>query len=122
MANLTLNKPSDAMKATAAAEHTVEDAKGRKIKLKKPHFLAQFNMVKMLGNVPSAYISMVSPLLFVAAIDDDAVTTPTTPREVDALLTRLDAHGYAAIMTGIDEKFGENSEDEKKAEADLKKS
>lgn len=117
---LTLNSASEAAVAPTQAQHTVKDAKGRVITMKKPHVLMQYNLVKMLGETArnAAYMQMVIPLLFVIDIDGDAVAFPNSQRELDALITRLDDHGITAVMDGIAEHFSPKESQE----SDLKNS
>ena len=63
--------------ATAAEIHTVTDARGRTIGLKKPAVLAQFRLVEVLGESATndAYMGKVLPLVFVMSIDDQAEPT-----------------------------------------------
>jgi hypothetical protein len=114
-------KLSDQVTAAARAEFVVTDSKGRGITLKKPNLLAQFNLVKALGDTAknSAYMSMISPLTYVIAIDGEATLLPQTPRELDALIQRLDEHGYIAVIEGITANFGGNPESK---EGELKNS
>jgi hypothetical protein len=110
-------KLSDQVTAAARAEFVVTDSKGRGITLKKPNLLAQFNLVKALGD--TANMSMISPLTYVIAIDGEATLLPQTPRELDALIQRLDEHGYIAVIEGITANFGGNPESK---EGELKNS
>ncbi|MGC5301786.1 hypothetical protein, partial [Escherichia coli] len=50
--------------AAAAAEHTVTDASGRVITLRKPGILAQYRLIDALGNSArnEVYVGMVMPV------------------------------------------------------------
>lgn len=104
---LKVGSPSEQASA-AQTEFVVTDAKGRGITLKKPNLLAQFHLVKVIGETArnSAYMSMVSPLTYVVAIDGEPALPPHSPRELDALIQRLDEHGYMAVIDGINAHFG----------------
>jgi hypothetical protein len=102
--------------------HVVTDAKGRAITLTKPGPLAQFRLVRMLpADVAEnrAYVMMVLPLLFVTAIDGDGVPPPQTERQIEALIQRLDEGGLAAVISGVQEKWG--SQDPEAAAGEIKK-
>lgn len=121
-AKITINSaPSDQVTAAAQTEFVVTDAKGRGITLKKPNLLAQFRLVQVIGETArnSAYMSMVSPLTYVVAIDSDPTLLPQSPRELDALIQRLDEHGYMAVIEGITKHFGGSAESK---EGELKNS
>lgn len=102
-----------AMTAKAREEAVVTDKKGRALTLKRPEFLAQFQLAEVLGDAPDRYMQMVLPVLYVAAIDGDAVLKPATKREVEAILKRLDAHGYSAVAAGIAEHLNEDAADDR---------
>lgn len=114
---VTTQTPSEQMTAHARAEVTVTDALGRRITLKKPNVLAQFRLVRMMGESAknSSYMAMVSPLTYVSAIDGDMVALPASERELDALIQRLDEAGFMAVVDGIQEHFGEQEEDQETA-------
>jgi len=100
--------PSQQVIRSATAETTVTDARGRTITLKKPGILAQYRLVEMMGDSASneTYMNMILPVLFVSAIDGEAVLAPNTKREIEALIQRLDEEGIAAVVAGVQEKFG----------------
>lgn len=116
--------PAQAATAAAAVTHEVTDkATGRKLTLKKPGVLAQYDFIEMLG--PSraangAYVQMAMPVLYLVAIDGDPVDQPGKFSELRALLQRLDDSGIATIALGIEEKFGAQLTPEQ-AKAALKK-
>ena len=115
-------KPSEALVAQAKAEFSVVDAKGRTILLKKPGVLAQFRLVKILGEAAKneVYMNMVMPMIFVAAIDGEPVHFPQTERQLEALIQQLDDDGVAAVVTGLQENFGGVSTTPEKDKAELK--
>ncbi|MDA8256527.1 MAG: hypothetical protein M0Z99_12955 [Betaproteobacteria bacterium] len=110
MAKLTMKDatPSEELIAKAAREATVTDSAGRTITLKKPGVLAQYRLVEVLGDSSKneVYMGMTMPLIFVSAIDGEPVPQPSTKREVEALIQRLDDHGIAAVMDGVQQNFG----------------
>jgi len=121
MAKVTI-KPADEIVKAAQSEVQVTDSLGRVITLKKPGVLAQYRIVEVLGDSAKneVYMGMVIPLIYVSAIDDDAIFQPSTKREVEALIQQLDEAGIAAIMKGIQESFG--ASDPEKDKDTLKKS
>lgn len=109
--------PSEQMTAHVRTEFSVVDALGRRITLRKPNVLAQFKLVKMMGESAknSAYMAMISPLTYVTAIDGDMVGLPVSERELEALIQRLDEAGFMAVVEGIQEHFGEKEENQETA-------
>lgn len=103
--------PADEAIAAASVTHEVTDkATGRKLTLKKPGVLAQFDFIQMLGNERAGnatYVQMAMPVLYLVAIDGAAVDAPTKYSEFRALVQRIDDSGVATIALGIAEKFGE---------------
>ena len=119
---VTINdSPSAQVIAKTQTEFSVTDARGRVIKLKKPAVLAQYRLVEALGDSASngTYMAMVLPLIYVVAIDEDAVYPAMKKSEVEALIQRLDEDGIQTVMEGVQECFGKvDPEADKK---DLKK-
>jgi len=101
--------PSDELVKKAQEEVLAEDANGRIITLRKPGVLAQFRMVEMLGETAAnqTYMSMVLPLIYVTAIDGEPVPAPSTKRELEALIQRLDEEGVGAVAVKVMETWGE---------------
>lgn len=118
MAKVTIHKDAAAEDAAGAGEaaetpsaqlikHTlkeevVEDAKGRKILMRKPSVLAQFRIVEAVGPQVAAnqtYMQMINPLIYVGAIDGAPVALPTSLLETEALIARLDDDGLNAAMS-----------------------
>jgi len=92
---------------TKSADVQVTDARGRVLTLRKPNVLAQYQLVRMLGADASSnqtYLSMVMPLLYLQAIDGEAVNF-ANQRELDAAIQRLDEEGLEALAKGIQENF-----------------
>ncbi len=87
---------------------TVTDTRGRVITLKKPGALAQYRIVEVAGDSAAngTYMAMVLPLIFVTAIDAEAVYQPTSKMQLEALIQRLDEDGIAAVMKGVSADFG----------------
>lgn len=110
-------KPSAEIVAKALAVTEITDERGRVITLKKPGVLAQYRLIEILGDSAKneVYMGMVLPLIFVSAIDGDAVAMPTNKREVEALIQRLDEEGVAAVVNGVQEHFGQTDPEKDKA-------
>lgn len=117
----TATTPSQQLTAEALKSAEIKDARGRVIRLTRPGVLAQFNLVRMLGDVASnqAYVQMCLPLLFVSGIDGNAVMMPNSERELHALIQRLDDEGVTAVALGVREHWG--APDPEAAKADVKK-
>ncbi len=90
-------------------EFHVTDKRGRVITLRKPPFIAQFDLIDALGASAGneTYRGMVTPLLYVAAIDAESVSRPTTKNQLRALAQRLDEDGFVAVGEGIQQYFAE---------------
>jgi hypothetical protein len=101
-------RPSDEVIQQAVQPTAVTDSAGRVITLQKPGVLAQFRLIKMLGEAAQnqVYVGMVLPLLFISAIDGEPVAKATTERELEALIQRLDEHGVLAVAEGVQKHFG----------------
>lgn len=95
----------------------VTDKTGRVLKLKRPDFIAQFRLTKALGPVAdnTAYQAMIFPILYLVAIDDQDIFPPKSDLEVEAILSKLDSHGYAALTDGIKANFADVDEDERES-------
>lgn len=106
-AKVTLNPSEEVIKAANAAT-TCTDARSRVIRLKKPGILAQYRLIEALGDTAKneVYMSMVLPLIFVTAIDEDTVHLPTSKPQLEALIQRLDEEGIAAVMKAVQEHYG----------------
>ena len=115
-------------KAKAAAKPESElvhvtDARGRKIGLKRLPFLEEFRIVEAVGPeraVNQAYMSMINPLLLIAEIDGDPLTTPRTHAQIEALIQRAGREGFAAAFDGMMKHFADDPKamDEKIKNAD----
>lgn len=90
---------------TQAAEYTVTDDRGRKLTLKKPGILKRLNLIKIVGEhaANAMYWVNVAPVLYLAAIDGEAVAQPISQMQLDALLQRLDDEGITAIVQGVNQ-------------------
>lgn len=102
---VTIQKPSDEIiKAANEIEYVVAGTK--RIGLKKPGPLAQYDIVEVVGDSAKneVYMNMVMPLTWVCEIDGDPVSLPSTKRELRALIQRLDTDGINAIATHLQTK------------------
>jgi hypothetical protein len=111
-------KPSEQIVKAAAKEVKVTDALGRVITLKKPSILANLSFSKAAGDdkINILYLSEISHLKYVTAIDDDVIITPSSEGELKALLLRLDYEGSEAALAGVAEHFMPKSPESKDAE------
>ncbi len=124
MTTVTLKAtPSETITRAAAAEQTVKDAAGRSYTLADPGVTAEYDLVLALGKAAEnqTFLAMVMPLIYLKAIDGEAVIPPRTLNEVRALIQRIGRDGMKAISAGIEEYFldDEAAETEK---ANIKKS
>ncbi|AJX62514.1 hypothetical protein AQ938_06995 [Burkholderia pseudomallei] len=107
-AQSNVETPTQAVMRQTGQEVTIEDSRGRKIALRKPGVLAQYAIIDAVGGESAknpVYMSMVLPLIYVASIDGEAVSTPNTKLEVKALIKRLDEDGIEAVISAVSEKF-----------------
>lgn len=106
MTKVTLN-PSEAVVAESKAEATVKDSAGRMLTLVKPNVLATIRLIKALGDTArnSVYMTLVTPITYLTAIDGDPVFPCATEREIEALIQRLDEHGLMALIDGVQTHF-----------------
>ncbi len=116
MAKLTINEtPSEEIVKKIEVE--VTDSTGRVIRLKKPAVLGQYRLIEAIGDSAKneVYTAMVMPLLFIASIDDDNISSLRSKLEVEALIQRLDEHGLEAVINGVRENFGGSDPEADKA-------
>ena len=84
-------------------ETKIIDKKGRVICIRKPPFTTRFKILRMVGSQNGnndAYVSEILALSWISSIDGEPVVL-TTEREAEALLQRLDEHGYVSLIEGI---------------------
>lgn len=120
MSKITINSastPTEEIVKKATAEVIVEDARGRKLVLKKPRFSAQWDLTQLLGpdlSANDAYRTQSVPLLYLVSLDGQ-VETFINVQEMKAILDRLDGDGWVALMNGIQEHFSTHGADVKEA-------
>lgn len=122
MSKVTIHEtPSQQVIAKSIEEFEATDSKGRVIKLRKPSFLAQFRVVELAGESAKneVFMNMIQPLIYITEIDSDPVFMPTNRLQLDALVNRVDEHGFLAISKAILARFG--SADPEADKAALKK-
>jgi hypothetical protein len=109
--------PTAQLIAKAAAEVSVTDASGRVISIRKPGILAQYRIIETMG--PSAdivtYRGMVTPLIWISAIDGEPVSLPTNKLQLNALIQSVGDEGLEAVVKGIVEHFGQQDAEADKA-------
>ncbi|MBI1214126.1 MAG: hypothetical protein GC190_21905 [Alphaproteobacteria bacterium] len=115
--------PTQTLIKEAVKETVVIDARGRKITLRKPDVLAQFRIIKAVGpewSQNQVYMGAIMPIIFIAAIDGQAVFFPRSDQEVEAIIKQLGDEGLAAVLKGVTETWGQQA-DTNEAAADIKK-
>jgi hypothetical protein len=123
-AKLTVNEtPTAQLLANAAAEFLVEDSKGRVFTLQRPGILAQFRIVEVMGASADiqTYRGMVTPLIYIAAIDGDPIAKPVNKLQLEALIQRVGDEGLDAVVKGIVKHFGDKEDDPEADKAAIKK-
>jgi hypothetical protein len=113
-------KPSEKIKA---ANHfdgkVIEDEKGRKLRLKQPDILDEFDLMGALGkdSANPIYYMYAQAVLHIATIDDFVIEAPKTLREFRAAIRMIDRAGIEAFN-----KFSAEIEENRESENDrLKK-
>jgi hypothetical protein len=116
MAKVTVHhEPETPTKAAVKSANQliyVTDARGRKIGLRRLPFLEEVRIADTVGAARAAnqaYMGMVNPLLYIAEIDGDHISTPRTLMQVEALIQRADHEGFIAAALGIKEHFSESN-------------
>lgn len=115
MVNVQVNTtPTQDIINKANEEFSIEDARGRKIVLKKPKALAQLRLVKALGDLSknTVYMTMASSLLWVLKIDDAYAPQLIDEKAVEGLWDRLDDEGLEAVGKALQEKVGNKTMEE----------
>lgn len=95
------DSPAQDLIRRAMQPEDIKDERGRVLSVRKPGPLAQYRILEAVGPETAAnttYMQMVNPLLYLGAIDGDPVHLPTSKREVEALILRLDDDGLGALM------------------------
>lgn len=93
---------------------------GMRLKLRKPRAIAQLRLISLVGSEDAknqVYMSLVSPLLWIEAIDDEPLGMFASKREMEAMFERIGEEGIVAISEHVAPQV---STDKKKAEAEAK--
>ncbi len=98
---------ADELRARLNRSVDVVDALGRTLTLKKPGVLDQLHLIEALGATAKndMYLNIVVPVLYVVAINGEAVYKPASKRELEAIVQRLDEDGLQAVARGVEEHF-----------------
>ena len=107
MAGHKVHQAGEVPEKAAPAEdaQSVVDATGRRIVLRKPSILQQFNVLLAVGpdaSANQAYMTVVTPILWVREIDGEKIPFPATKLQLDGIIQRLDEPGVAAVMAWFD--------------------
>lgn len=114
LAPMRVTTPTEHLLAMSAQSYRLPPLRnGKLITLAKPGALAQFRLVKLMGQTAqnTAYMQMILPLIYVIEIDDangegpQAVPFPASEREVEALIMRLDEEGVTSVAMGVQKYF-----------------
>jgi hypothetical protein len=119
---LTINEsaaqtPTAQVIAKAAQEANVTDSKGRVITLRKPGILAQYRIIEVMGQSAdiATYRGMVTPLIWISAIDGDHVPPLASKLQLEGLIQRIGDEGLEAVVSGIVKHFGQQDAEADKA-------
>jgi hypothetical protein len=118
MSKLTMHEtPTGQVIATAAAEVMVEDSRGRVFTIRRPGILAQYRIIEVMGASAdiATYRGMVTPLIYISAIDGDVVSQPVNKIQLEALIQRVGDEGLEAVVDGLIKHFGKSDPEADKA-------
>lgn len=103
-----IERPSDMIVKHSAQQLVVEDETGRSITVRLPKPLQRLRFIDAMGESSSnqMWAGTVAPLMYVAAIDGDMVSVPSSKREIEALFQRLGDEGLEAANDGVRELLG----------------
>lgn len=103
--NVTMNKkPDEAVKPIIKSlnGHVVTDSLGRKITLRELDFLAESDLMHMLGSkvtLDVVYLNgYIMPAVSVAEIDGEALDLPASMAEVRVAMNKLGREGNSAVL------------------------
>ncbi len=109
--------PSAAIVQAATKTKTVVDSLGRSITVRKFSALTRMKFAELVGAAAASnaqYLGVAALAAAVIEIDGDRVAFPTSKRELEALVQRLDDEGIEAIGPALAElagiKIGEDGE------------
>jgi len=95
MAKVKMNPtPSEQLISHANEEVEVTSPRGRRILLRQPGPLAQFDLIEALGSETaqnSVFMHMAFPLLFIGKLDGEMMSRVRTRLQFDALVTKVGA-------------------------------
>lgn len=106
--------PSEQLIAEAAKEVSHTAPSGHRYQLTKPDLLSEFRLTAMVGgeraeNMP--YMMMIAPIIYISAINGEAVGFPQTFRELEARIKRVGAD-YPFLAQAVADAFGEKENPE----------
>jgi hypothetical protein len=114
--------PSQEIIGGAAATSTLPTASGRTLTLRKPGALQRLRLADALGADSAkneVYFGQAFVAVCVVAIDGDPVSFPTTKRELEALVQRLDDEGLGVAALWLSSQIHGGKSPEQQ-QADLK--
>lgn len=116
-----VKKPSEKVVESKLDGKEVQDASGRKLRLRKPDILDMYDLFSAIGAEDSknpGCLMLATKVLYVATIDNSVVPSPKSYAEFRATLKRIGDAGILAVSQAIEE---EESLTEKEAIANAKK-
>lgn len=110
--------PSEQIISKAMQEVEVIDAEGRKIVLRQPDVLAEFQLAEAAGASSSnaGYMAMILPLTYVASIDGNMVPALQKKDHINALIKRLGHAGIAGVHSNVYKHFGVRTDEDAQPE------
>lgn len=115
-----VKKPSEKIVSNNFDGKEITDSVGRKLRLKKPDIVDQFDLLGALGEHSNndGQKNMALSVLYIATIDNLVVESPKTYSEIRAALRRIGDAGLIALTNYINSL---PMEDEREATDKLKK-
>lgn len=95
--------PTDTIVRAAVERAYKVDAKGRKIGVRRISLLNSFRISKLLGQFAENNVTLAMAQISAAVceIDGEAIHTPNTVRELEAIMQQLDNEGFAAAAEAL---------------------
>lgn len=106
--------PTQQVVKAAGKTTLVTDSLGRHIQIRKLNALQRMRLHEVVGSAAGnmQYMGIAGLAVCVTAIDGESIAFPTTKRELEAIVQRLDDEGLAAIGEGMQKMLGLSVDDE----------
>lgn len=95
-----------ALEDTNPDQKTVVDRKGRKLVVRRPELLAEFQFAESAGKEAAenqAWMNMAMPLIYLAELNSSPAPLLRNKLAIDGLIVELGREGYSALVAAIQE-------------------